>query len=416
MKKIIFYLLVLLFTGTASVYAQWEKIASYNVGVGRIEAHGSTVFLYGFQGEQFVYRSTDNGTSWINIASKFPNRITCVHSHGTYFFAAGIGFFYYSTDDGITWSVKSNTGFTGTIVSRLISDGTTLYALSDGARVFKSTDNGNAWSEIKVNHVNAIAAGNDFAASGNKMVFCINNIGSFISNDGGAKWILSDPSSYVAAVHAFNGDIYGSGFGMYKLVSDTVWQSITTGFPAGLGVTAGTRSTVSVGNKIFTYYYDIITQSAKIFASDNNGNGWYEVGNNLPPALASSPIDLLAATPEYLYYYNSNTTSVYRYPIQGTTAVEESNTDIPAEFSLGQNYPNPFNPSTVIKYQLVENSQVTLKVYDVLGKEVVTLVNSEQQTGTYSIDFDASHLSSGIYFYALSAGNVIQTKKMIVLK
>ena len=89
------------------------------------------------------------------------------------------------------------------------------------------------------------------------------------------------------------------------------------------------------------------------------------------------------------------------------------------DFALMQNYPNPFNPSTVIKYQVAEGSHTTLKVYDVLGREVTTLVNEEQTAGEYEVEFLISKdlsLSSGFYFYQLRAGNFIQTRKMIYLK
>jgi len=89
---------------------------------------------------------------------------------------------------------------------------------------------------------------------------------------------------------------------------------------------------------------------------------------------------------------------------------------IPSEFSLSQNYPNPFNPSTKIKYQIPEMSFVTLKVYDVLGNEVATLVNKEKPAGEYEVEFNASKLPSGIYFYQIKAGEFIQTKKMIFIK
>ncbi|MBT8378769.1 MAG: T9SS type A sorting domain-containing protein, partial [Ignavibacteria bacterium] len=89
---------------------------------------------------------------------------------------------------------------------------------------------------------------------------------------------------------------------------------------------------------------------------------------------------------------------------------------IPSEFSLSQNFPNPFNPNTIIKYQIPEISFITLKVFDVVGNEVVTLVNEELSAGEYEVEFDGSGLSSGIYFYQLKAGNFIQTKKMILLK
>ena len=85
-------------------------------------------------------------------------------------------------------------------------------------------------------------------------------------------------------------------------------------------------------------------------------------------------------------------------------------------FSLGQNYPNPFNPSTKIKYSIPALGFVNLKVYDMLGNEVATLVNEEKPAGGYAVEFDASGLSSGIYFYKLQAGNYLDTKKMLMLK
>jgi len=100
----------------------------------------------------------------------------------------------------------------------------------------------------------------------------------------------------------------------------------------------------------------------------------------------------------------------------GPVGVEELKT-LPVEFSLSQNYPNPFNPSTVIRYALPLKANVTIKVYDVLGSEVATLVNNQvQNIGRYEVNFDASSIASGIYFYSINAGNFIQTKKMILLK
>ena len=89
---------------------------------------------------------------------------------------------------------------------------------------------------------------------------------------------------------------------------------------------------------------------------------------------------------------------------------------LPVTFRLYQNYPNPFNSISVIRYELPEKQIVSLKVYDLLGQDVETLVNTEQTVGVYQIQFDASTLSSGIYFYKLQAGNFVSTKKMILLK
>ncbi|MBC8491366.1 MAG: T9SS type A sorting domain-containing protein [Candidatus Marinimicrobia bacterium] len=96
-------------------------------------------------------------------------------------------------------------------------------------------------------------------------------------------------------------------------------------------------------------------------------------------------------------------------------SIDES-ANLPTEFALSQNYPNPFNPITRINYDLPEATFVTLKIYDMLGREVQTLVNKSQQAGRYSVMFDASKLSSGVYFYKLEAGNFVEMKKMILMR
>ena len=90
--------------------------------------------------------------------------------------------------------------------------------------------------------------------------------------------------------------------------------------------------------------------------------------------------------------------------------------NLPITFSLEQNYPNPFNPSTTIKYSIPQTSFVTLKIYDVLGREVSTLVNEEKTAGNYQLNFDASNIASGIYFYKIQSGNFVNIKKMVLIK
>jgi hypothetical protein len=89
---------------------------------------------------------------------------------------------------------------------------------------------------------------------------------------------------------------------------------------------------------------------------------------------------------------------------------------LPREYALSQNYPNPFNPATTISYDLRSAGRVTLRVYDVLGREVATLVDGYQGAGTYTRTFDASRLSSGVYFYRLQSGSFVNTKKMVLAK
>jgi len=131
---------------------------------------------------------------------------------------------------------------------------------------------------------------------------------------------------------------------------------------------------------------------------------------------------------DYLYYapHVGSILNVRQFPSNQThrselinyvvTSVNEDNSDVPKRFSLYQNYPNPFNPSTSISYQLPTQTHVTLKVFDVLGKEIATLVNSFEQPGYKSVNFNANNLVSGVYYYRLRAGNYIETKKLLLLR
>ena len=122
------------------------------------------------------------------------------------------------------------------------------------------------------------------------------------------------------------------------------------------------------------------------------------------------------------YLVNLNGTSrpalqwLAQYIQNNPTGVVETAKDLPSTFELKQNYPNPFNPTTNISYSISNNSKVELKVYDVLGREIQTLVNTVQAPGQYTVSFNAQDFSSGVYFYRINAGNFIATKKLILLR
>jgi len=113
---------------------------------------------------------------------------------------------------------------------------------------------------------------------------------------------------------------------------------------------------------------------------------------------------------------NDGTISGATWVVSGISLPVEEESVLPNEFKLSQNYPNPFNPSTSIKFGIPENSRVHVDVYSIMGEQVVTLMDEEKQTGYYELEFDASSLSSGIYFYRIQAGSFVQTKKMILIK
>lgn len=117
--------------------------------------------------------------------------------------------------------------------------------------------------------------------------------------------------------------------------------------------------------------------------------------------------DIFSSNDSWLYWQDSIT-----YIVTGV----EDETTLPTEFALEQNYPNPFNPSTTFRYSIPTQSKVVIKVYDILGNEIATLMDEEKSVGTYELKWDAASMPSGVYFYQLKAGTFVETKKMILLK
>ncbi len=174
----------------------------------------------------------------------------------------------------------------------------------------------------------------------------------------------------------------------------------------------GFEVSLSLGDLSHTFFSDVIPQPGKFYwglrysfynKNDSTGGGIpYRDGRLAKIANTENE--------EYKFladYKTGNEVSV-------TSIGDKEN--IPLSFELKQNYPNPFNPSTIIKYQIPQNGFVTLKVYDILGNEVATLINKQQQAGVYQVNYNASKLSSGIYFYQLKTGSYVDTKKMILLR
>jgi hypothetical protein len=150
--------------------------------------------------------------------------------------------------------------------------------------------------------------------------------------------------------------------------------------------------------------------------SDNNGR--YHL-SSLPTGNIKIIVDRLGYTGDSTFVNVtpiSNIDSVNFSLIQTFVGVKKIDEIIPASYKLYQNYPNPFNPATNIKYQITKNGIVSLKVFDILGREVVELINEKQNPGFYEVSFNASGLPSGVYFYTLKTGEFKETKKLLLLK
>ncbi|MDR9417343.1 alpha-amylase family glycosyl hydrolase [Gracilimonas sp.] len=145
-----------------------------------------------------------------------------------------------------------------------------------------------------------------------------------------------------------------------------------------------------------------------------NSGEWFDFFSGTSVNVSGADFDLNLDPGEFKIYSTKDFGSPDEELV--TSNEEFSNGNIPTEFQLKQNYPNPFNPSTVISYQLAGGSEVSLKVYDMLGREVATLVNERKSAGSYQVHFDASNLSSSMYIYRLQAGGKVFTQKMMLIK
>jgi len=186
-------------------------------------------------------------------------------------------------------------------------------------------------------------------------------------------------------------------------VPGTGWQMITLSSPFAYTGAAGNNLLVEVcyNNSSYTSYSTVNSSSA-------TGMYWGRYGDlSSGDGCATTTWSSSSAPPG-----RANT----RFVVNPLIGIGNNNTEIPNVYSLSQNYPNPFNPVTQIKFGIPKQGFVTLKVYDILGREVAQLVNTVKAAGTYVIDFDASKLASGTYFYRIESGSFTDVKKMVLIK
>jgi hypothetical protein len=148
-----------------------------------------------------------------------------------------------------------------------------------------------------------------------------------------------------------------------------------------------------------------------VFKSTDDGTSWTEMNAGLT---TWGVLSLTINSQGYLFA-GTYGGGVFR-SVQSTTSVEEVSGEIPTGFALDQNYPNPFNPSTEIRYTLPQKSYVTLRIFDLLGREVAVLVSEELAAGSYSTRWDAVGFASGVYLYRLHAGEFVETRKLLLLR
>jgi hypothetical protein len=259
------------------------------------------------------------------------------------------------------------------------------------------------------------------AAFAQDSVFFAGGTGTGIlrSTNSGMDWVVAD--SGVASkdtVLSIGGDggnvVAATTAGLFKSRNNGIsWTKSDSGLPANIfyggSVLAGGGGEIALMPLVGSTEGDI-------FLSTNGGSLWTSINNGfMPNQLVSSAIVFNGKL--FIGLVNIYIWGVWYYQLPIITSVKQNITKgIPANFELGQNYPNPFNPSTTISYSIPKSALVIIKVYDILGRQVTTLVNEEKNAGNYNVEFNAGALASGVYFYRMQTGSFIQTKKLLLLK
>lgn len=403
MKRYFLLLSLLILTSVSTIQSQWIRLGGLT-GKNVQSVISFNNKLYANLNSGGVYISTDNGTTWNAVASSggLTANGWCLGSSSNNIFAGYLGYgIYTSTDAGTNWTQT----LIGEDITFFLNANNKIYAVANGTPggIYVSTDNGLGWA-----HINYSFSDNPtcLAQVGNYMFAGCFNAKLFASTDNGATWTLSNSgitNGKVTSIVNVGNKILASTYGWGVFISTnngSTWINpsgnstyIQSFFVNGTNVIAGSGSGMGVS------------------ISYDGGTSW--VYNNT--GLTTLDVNYITLIGTDIYACTSN--GIFKRPLQQIlTSVDENKNSLPNSFSLEQNYPNPFNPSTTISYSVPKTNFVTLKIFDGLGREVTTLVNENKLPGKYEIKFNGTKLSSGVYLYQMTAGNFVETKKLILMK
>lgn len=364
-----------------------------------------------------VFISSNNGENWLQT-SLSDKEINVLSVKGNTILAGVNDGIYISIDNGGSWSFISLNMEYGEVTSFAVS-GNNIFAGTRGPvpnaiyGVFISTNNGIDWTHTNINdRIISLASSDNILYAG--MFNSGFNYGLYHSTNSGANWIQSNLDAIANCFTISGSNAYLGAEG----ISNGVYRSTNNGInwmQTGLS-NKYILSLASSGNNLFA---GTMSSDSGFYISTNNGQNWKlkNEGFGYYPQIKS-----LIIVNDYIFAGTTDK-SVWRRPLSELiTNTQNISSEVPKAFLLEQNYPNPFNPSTIIKFNIKDSRFITLKIYDLLGKEVITLVNENLKSGTYEVPFSINQLSdirlsSGIYFYSLYADGIrIDTKRMVLVK
>jgi len=439
--KILIQTLFFFFTITQICFAQWVQVGLNDVSIKDIAVQNSIIFAV--TSDSCVYRSLDGGTNWTMIVDSKAVDVA-ISPTGKVFMIKDSSWsswsqwdsLYTSTDNGDSWLLSDavvqlvdSFGYycgAGCIFPKRIivsPEGNIILSILYGAGGFGtvstgfaiSNDDGLTWPtpgpSIVGGHI-ADFRDNFIITSGSKGGSTSSSDYIYLSSDYGNTWnFLGDPPRQVPNIIGLfsNGNIISGGpdlpYFSHPIFISTdfcnTWSELTSFVcQVGLSWSSGSEEGMLIGTKELGVF---------LFSDEGDSLGSWNEG--------LTDLNVQALTLDNNgYVYAGTENGVWRRPLSEVTSVEENQIEIPSSYNLSQNFPNPFNPSTKISWQLPVGSQQTLKVFDVLGNEIATLVDEYKPAGRYEVEFNAANLPSGVYFYQLRAGEFTAVKKMLLLK
>lgn len=353
-----------------------------------------------------AFRSTNSGIRWQLIKGlPYPHYANNFAFSETNVYACDLGKVYKSSNDGQNWTSISNGLNNLASIYAIAVHENYLFAGTYANGMYRSTNNGESWSSVN-NGLDGSSIWEILINNGK--IYIATSQGVFYSDDMGDIWIRYSPSYYVQSI-AIQENIFfaGTGSGLWVTTNNGVnWFSNSNGLPVNISI----NDLVVHGQYVFA---GLGQWDGEVYLSTNNGVNWIKKNqgfNNFIPTVHS-----LCITNGFIYAATDGL-SVWKRSITDIVGIEQISGSVPMDFMLKQNYPNPFNPMTNIEFSIPQPGNVRLDVYDVSGKLVESLLNKNLSTGSYNVAWNASRFSSGIYFYKLTAGNFVQTKKMMLVK
>ncbi|MBS1494631.1 MAG: T9SS type A sorting domain-containing protein [Bacteroidetes bacterium] len=405
MKKITLTLVLFLLSNISFSQSAWQ-VVTLPSNITKTTRLNFTDANTGFLLANAIYKTNDAGNSWVQKTTTLDvNAFFSLSflSSNTGYFCQSSGEIFKTTNGGNNWLQLPN-NING-LVMKFINVNTGWIA---GSRfVSKTTDGG--LNFITVNLVDTVYAMfcMDFLNDNTGWVAGMKSICK--TTNGGLNWLPQSNFAPSISTMAYGMDFINESTGFLTGTGGMICKTTDSGI---------TWEKTNPGTSLMRDIKFINNQTGwacggagNLFKTTNTGINWTAI--TIDPSYGLMDIEF---TNENTGWITTSTNNLLKTTNGGVVFISQTSSEIPDKFELYQNYPNPFNPSTTIKYKIKNSEHVTIKVFDSKGNEVETLANENQTAGSYSVMFNASKLSSGVYYYKLISNNFSETKKLILVK